>query len=63
MHAMPGAIMTANGVNGTSNALPYRNGTPNGRVSSPNSELQAADEQKKEDRIIVGVDFGTTYSG
>jgi len=55
--------MTANGVNGTSNALPYRNGTPNGRVSSPNGELQATDEQKKEERIIVGVDFGTTYSG
>ena len=54
--------MTANGVNGTSNALPYRNGTPNGRVSSPNSDLQQADEQKEE-RIIVGVDFGTTYSG
>ena len=60
---MPGAIATANGVNGTTTVLPYRNGTPNGRASSLNGEVHAVDEQNKEERIIVGVDFGTTYSG
>lgn len=53
--------MTANDahVNGTS-PLPYRNGTNGASTpTTPNGEL----EEKREERIIVGVDFGTTYSG
>src|ERR1700712_1597532 len=46
-----------NGSNGTSNGRISRNGS-----ASPSVQGEGEDAPR-EDRLIVGVDFGTTYSG
>jgi hypothetical protein len=47
-----------NGTNGNSNGRTSRNGS-----ATPSVFGDSSDDTPKEERLIVGVDFGTTYSG